>query len=151
MLNSVKISAIAHATEDEEKVLEAIEYFIPEEIDEEKIDLEVIETQGYFGNPIKIITASVEGKEAKKVFKHIFDLIKADEKNVNKLKKDLKLRIEDNKFYVRFDKQKAYLGSCKVMDGDDVVRVVFNFKIFSPKNKEEKVREIIEKELESEK
>jgi hypothetical protein len=26
---------------------------------------------------------------------------------------------------------------------------MFNFKIFSPKNKEEKVREIIEKELES--
>ncbi|MCQ6254717.1 RNA-binding domain-containing protein [Methanocaldococcus sp.] len=143
MLNSIKISAIVHATEDEDKVLEAIEFFIPEDVDEEKINLDVIETEGYFRNPIKIINVSVEGKEAKKIFNHIIDLIKSDERNINKLKKDLHLRIEDNKFYVRFDKQKAYLGKCKVMDGDDIIRVVFNFKIFSPKNKEEKVKEII--------
>ncbi|CAB3287905.1 conserved protein of unknown function [Methanocaldococcus lauensis] len=147
MLNSIKISAIVHATEDEDKVLEAIEFFIPEDVDEEKINLEVVETEGYFRNPIKIINVSVEGKEAKKIFNHIIDLIKSDERNINKLKKDLHLRIEDNKFYVRFDKQKAYLGKCKVMDGDDVIRVVFNFKIFSPKNKEEKVKEIIKEYL----
>ncbi|CAB3287168.1 conserved protein of unknown function [Methanocaldococcus lauensis] len=147
MLNSIKISAIVHATEDEDKVLEAIEFFIPEDVDEEKINLEVVETEGYFRNPIKIINVNVEGKEAKKIFNHIIDLIKSDERNINKLKKDLHLRIEDNKFYVRFDKQKAYLGKCKVMDGDDVIRVVFNFKIFSPKNKEEKVKEIIKEYL----
>ncbi len=147
MLNSIKISAIVHATEDEDKVLEAIEYFIPEDVDEEKVNLEVVETQGYFGNPIKIFNISVEGKEAKKIFKHVMNLIKSDERNLNKLKKDLHLRIEDNKFYVRFDKQRAYLGECRVIDGDDVIRTVFNFKIFTPKNKEEKVKEIITKEL----
>jgi len=147
MLNSIKISAIVHATEDEDKVLEAIEYFIPEDVDEEKVNLEVVETQGYFGNPIKIFNISVEGKESKKIFKHVMNLIKSDERNLNKLKKDLHLRIEDNKFYVRFDKQRAYLGECRVIDGDDVIRTVFNFKIFTPKNKEEKVKEIITKEL----
>ncbi|XRO76285.1 RNA-binding domain-containing protein [Methanocaldococcus sp. 10A] len=147
MLNSIKISAIVHATEDEDKVLEAIEFIIPEDVDEEKIDLEVVETQGYFRNPIKIININVEGKEAKKIFKHVIDLIKSDERNLNKLKKDLHLRVEDNKFYIRFDKQRAYLGECRVVDGDDVIRAVFNFKIFTPKNKEEKVKEIIIKEL----
>ena len=147
MLNSIKLSAIVHATEDEDKVLEAIELFIPEDVDEDKVTLEVIETQGYFGNPIKIINVSVEGKNADKTFKHIMDLIKSNERNLNKLKKDLHLRVEDNKFYVRFDKQRAYLGECKVIDGDDVVRAVFNFKIFSPKNKEEKVKEIVSEEL----
>ncbi|AAB98204.1 hypothetical protein MJ_0213 [Methanocaldococcus jannaschii DSM 2661] len=147
MLNSIKLSAIVHATEDEDKVLEAIEFFIPENVDEEKIDLDVVETQGYFGNPIKIINVNVEGKEAKKIFKHIIDLIKSDDKNINKLKKDLHLRVEDNKFYVRFDKQKAYLGECRVVDGDDIIRAVFNFKIFTPKNKEEKVKEIVANEL----
>ncbi|XRP97362.1 RNA-binding domain-containing protein [Methanocaldococcus sp. 16A] len=147
MLNSIKISAIVHATEDEDKVLEAIEFIIPQDVDEEKINLEVVETQGYFGNPIKIININVEGKEAKKIFKHVIDLIKSDERNLNKLKKDLHLRVEDNKFYIRFDKQRAYLGECRVIDGDDVIRAVFNFKIFTPKNKEEKVKEIITKEL----
>ncbi|XRO75968.1 RNA-binding domain-containing protein [Methanocaldococcus sp. 28A] len=147
MLNSIKISAIVHATEDEDKVLEALEFIIPQDVDEEKINLEVVETQGYFGNPIKIININVEGKEAKKIFKHVIDLIKSDERNLNKLKKDLHLRVEDNKFYIRFDKQRAYLGECRVVDGDDVIRAVFNFKIFTPKNKEDKVKEIIIKEL----
>ncbi|WP_457611896.1 RNA-binding domain-containing protein [Methanocaldococcus sp.] len=147
MINSIKLSAICHATEDEDKVLEAISYFIPEDVDPDKVEIEVVETEGYFRNPIKLINVTVEGKEAKKVFEHIMNLIKSNEKNVEKLKKDLNLRIEDNKFFVRFDKQKAYLKECKVMDGDDVVRVVFNFKIFSPKNKEEKVRKIIEENL----
>lgn len=142
MLNSIKLSAIVHATEDEDKVLEAIEFFIPENVDEEKIDLDVVETQGYFGNPIKIINVNVEGKEAKKIFKHIIDLIKSDDKNINKLKKDLHLRVEDNKFYVRFDKQKAYLGECRVVDGDDIIRAVFNFKIFTPKIRRRRLRKL---------
>jgi len=61
--------------------------------------------------------------------------------------KDIDLRIEKNKLYLRFDKQKAYLGECKLMDGDDVVRVVVNFKVFVSKNKEEKVKERVLKEL----
>ncbi|WP_456419357.1 RNA-binding domain-containing protein [Methanocaldococcus infernus] len=147
MINYIKLSAICHATEDEEKVLEAISFFIPEDVDEEKVEVEVVETEGHFRNPIKIISVNVKDKEAKKVFKHIVNLIKSNPKNLEKLKKDLDLRIEDNKFFVRFDKQKAYLKECKVMDGDDIVRVVFNFKIFSPKEKEKKVKELLEKEL----
>ena len=58
MVNYIVITSTAHATEDEDKVLEAIEFFIPEDVDEEKINLDVVETQGYFGNPIKIINIS---------------------------------------------------------------------------------------------
>ncbi|ENN96340.1 hypothetical protein J422_02629 [Methanocaldococcus villosus KIN24-T80] len=146
MINSIKISSIAHATEDLEKVLKAIEFLIPEDVDDEKIDIEVVETEGYFRNPIRIINLNAEGKEAEKIYKHIIELIKSNEKNINKLRRDLHLRIEDNKFYIRFDKQKAFLGEARVVDGDDVIRVVINFKIYT-KNKEDIVKELLTKEL----
>ena len=148
-VSNIQISSISHATEDDNKVLEAMAYFLPEDIDDEDVEIETVENQGCFGNPIKVHTITVDrGKVAKKVFKRIMELIKSKDKNINKLKEDIDLRIEKNKLYLRFNKQKAYLGECDLVDGDDVVRIVINFKIFSPKNKEEKVKEIVLKELE---
>ncbi|MBW9223549.1 hypothetical protein KKP90_03010 [Methanothermococcus sp. SCGC AD-155-E23] len=148
-VSNIQISSISHATEDDNKVLEAMVYFLPEDIDDEDVEIETVENEGCFGNPIKVHTITVnKSKVAKKVFKHIMKLIKSKEKNVNKLKGDIDLRIEKSKIYLRFNKQKAYLGECDLVDGDDVVRIVINFKIFSPKNKEEKVKEIVLKELE---
>jgi len=148
-VSNIQISSISHATEDDNKVLEAMVYFLPEDIDDEDVEIETVENEGCFGNPIKVHTITVnKSKVARKVFKHIMKLIKSKEKNVNKLKGDIDLRIEKSKIYLRFNKQKAYLGECDLVDGDDVVRIVINFKIFSPKNKEEKVKEIVLKELE---
>ncbi|AEF96143.1 RNA-binding domain-containing protein [Methanotorris igneus] len=146
MVNYIIITATAHATEDEDKVLDAMAYFLPDVVGEDDVELEVVETDGYFGNPINVYKMTIN-KKANKVFKHIMDLLKSDERNINKLKKDIDLRIEKNKLYLRFDKQKAYLGECKLMDGDDVVRIVINFKVYVSKNKEEKVKERVLKEL----
>ncbi|MBW9221721.1 hypothetical protein KKP97_01545 [Methanothermococcus sp. SCGC AD-155-C09] len=153
-INNITISAISHATEDEDKVLEAMVYFLPEEIinDEEgdnSIDINTIDSKGCFGNPIHIHEISINNNKInKRIFKHIMQLIKSSENNINKLKKDIDLRIEKSKIYLRFDKQRAYLKECKLVDGDDVVRVVINFKIYVPKNKEQRVKEIILNELE---
>ena len=148
-VSNIQISSISHATEDDNKVLEAMVYFLPEDIDDEDVEIETVENEGCFGNPIKVHTITVnKSKVARKVFKHIMKLIKSKEKNVSKSKGDIDLRIEKSKIYLRFNKQKAYLGECDLVDGDDVVRIVINFKIFSPKNKEEKVKEIVLKELE---
>jgi len=148
-ISNIQISAISHATEDDDKVLDAMVYFLPEDIEEEDVYIETVESEGCFGNPIKIHTITINrSKTAKKVFKHIMKLIKSKDRNVNMLRGDIDLRIERSKIYLRFNKQKAYLGECDLVDGDDVVRIVINFKIFSPKNKEEKVKEIVLGELE---
>ncbi len=147
-INSIILSSIAHATEDEDKVLEAMAYFLPEDIDEDDLDIETVESEGCFGNPIYIHKITIDkNKTAKKVFKHIMRLIKSNEKNINKLKNDIDTRIEKSKIYLRFDKQRAYLEECKLVDGDDVVRIIINFKIYVPKDKEKKVKEIMLDEL----
>ena len=147
-INNIVISSISHATEDEEKVLESMAYFLPGDIDEDDLDIETVESEGCFGNPIYIHKITLnKNKPAKKVFKRIMQLIKSNEKNINKLKKDIDSRIEKSKIYLRFDKQKAYLEECKLVDGDDVVRIIINFKIYIPKDKEKKVKEIVLNEL----
>lgn len=147
-INSIVLSSISHATEDEDKVLESMAYFLPEDIEEDNLGIETVESEGCFGNPIYIHKITInKNKTAKKVFKHIMKLIKFDERNINKLKRDIDTRIEKNKIYLRFDKQKAYLEECRLVDGDDVVRIIINFKIYVPKDKEKKVKEIMLNEL----
>ncbi|MCS3921458.1 RNA binding exosome subunit [Methanococcus voltae PS] len=149
MINSIKISTISNATEDEEKILDAISYFIPDVIDEEDIDMEVIETEGCFGNPINIYSAKLKNKKAKITYDYIINMLKQNEKNVENLKNDVDLRIEKNALYLRFDKQKAYLNECILSDGDDTVRVLIKFKLFKPSGKEEEVKRIILERLDS--
>ena len=148
-INNITISSISHATEDEDKVLEAMAYFLPENIDDEDLEIETVDSEGCFGNPIFIHKITIDkSKIAKKVFNHIMQLVKSNERNITKLKKDIDLRLEKSKIYLRFDKQKAYLEECKLVDGDDVIRIIINFKIYVPKNKEQKVKEFMIKELE---
>ena len=152
-INNITISAISHATEDEDKVLEAMMYFLPEDVinndEDSDININTIDSEGCFGNPIYIHEILINNNKINKnIFKHIIQLIKSSENNINKLKNDIDLRIEKSKIYLRFDKQRAYLKECKLVDGDDVIRIIINFKIYIPKNKEKKVKEIILNELE---
>ena len=148
-INNITISSISHATEDEDKVLEAMTYFLPESIDDEDLEIETVDSEGCFGNPILIRKITIDkSRIAKQVFNHIVRLIKSNERNIFKLKNDIDLRLEKNRIYLRFDKQKAYLEECKLIDGDDVIRIVINFKIYVPKNKEQRVKEFMLNELE---
>ncbi|ABR56856.1 Protein of unknown function DUF54 [Methanococcus aeolicus Nankai-3] len=148
-LNNITISSIAHITEDEDKVLSSMAYFIPPEIDDDDINISTIDTEGCFGNPIRIHEIVLTKKPAKKTFKRIMDLLKRDERNVNKLKNDISTRIEKGKIYLRFDKQLACVGKCKLVDGDDVVRIVLGFNVYATKEKEEAVKETILNELDN--
>ncbi|MCS3900698.1 RNA-binding domain-containing protein [Methanococcus voltae] len=149
MVNSIKISTIANATEDEEKVLDAISFFIPDIIDDEDVDLEITETEGCFENPINIFSAKLKNKKAKITYDYIVDMLKQNTKNVEDLKNDLDLRIEKNAIYLRFDKQKAYLNECILSEGDDTVRVLIKFKLFKPSGKEEEVKRLFLERLDS--
>ena len=141
----VKIDLILHATEDFQKIVEPLDDLFGIESDE----IAKREVTGHFGNPIFIHKITIDkSKIAKKVFNHIMQLVKSNERNITKLKKDIDLRLEKSKIYLRFDKQKAYLEECKLVDGDDVIRIIINFKIYVPKNKEQKVKEFMIKELE---
>ncbi|MCD6142992.1 RNA-binding domain-containing protein, partial [Thermococcus sp.] len=106
----IRVSTFAHATEDPEKVLEAMGIFFPEDVPSEDIEFEILETEGYFGNPIKVINAELKrSKSVKKMLEHLKELL--NEENKEYLLENLEEKVDETgTFFIRFNKQKAYLG-----------------------------------------
>ncbi len=139
----IRVSTFAHATEDPEKVLEAMGTFFPEDIPSEDIEFEILETEGYFGNPIKVINAEVKrGRSVKKMLENLKNLLSEEDKEY--LLENLEEKVDETgTFFIRFNKQKAYLGEVAVGEGEDVIQVKIKVKAF-PMKKETVVKTIKE-------
>ena len=139
----IRVSTFAHATEDPEKVLEAMGIFFPEDVPSEDIEFEILETEGYFGNPIKVINAELKrSKSVKKMLEHLKELLNEEDKEY--LLENLEEKVDETgTFFIRFNKQKAYLGEVAVGEGEDVIQVKIKIKAF-PMKKETVVKTIKE-------
>jgi len=139
----VRITTFIHATEDEDKVLDAIATFIPEEIDEEDIYFDVSETRGYFGNPIKVVNAEVKRSRAIRSFlENLKELLSEEDRSYILEHLDEKVD-EEGTLYLRFNKQKAYLGEVELDEGADVVQIRIKVKAF-PMRKEAVIKDVRE-------
>jgi len=139
----IRVSTFAHATEDPEKVLEAMGIFFPEDVPSEDIEFEILETEGYFGNPIKVINAELKrSKSVKKMLEHLKEILNEEDKEY--LLENLEEKVDETgTFFIRFNKQKAYLGEVAVGEGEDVIQVKIKVKAF-PMKKETVVKTIKE-------
>jgi len=126
-LVSVEYTVLIHATEDFDKVIKAVENLMPSRLREQK-KVEVEETYGHYENPIHIAKVSFRNPEyaiqaLAWIWARLFDEDKA------RLIRDLDLHLDNKpKLYMRLDKQEAFLGHVRLSSGDDVIKVVFNFK-----------------------
>jgi len=138
----VRIATFIHATEDEEKVLEALETFIPEGM-EDDVNVEVEETTGFFGNPIKVVNVEIKrSKAVRKFLDHFKELLDGESRRY--LLDNLEEKVdEEGTLYVRFNKQKAYLGEPEIDEGDDTIQVRIKVKAF-PMRKESVVKALRE-------
>jgi RNA binding exosome subunit len=139
----VRITTFIQATEDEDKVLDAIATFIPEDIDDDDVYFDVNETKGYFGNPIKVVNAEIKRSRAVRAFlKNLKELLTDEDKRYILEHLDEKVD-EEGTLYLRFNKQKAYLGEVELDEGADVVQVRIKVKAF-PMKKEAVVKDVRE-------
>ena len=139
----VRLTTFIQATEDEDKVLDAIATFIPEEIDEDDIIFDIDETKGFFGNPIKVVNVEIKRSKAVRTFLDYFkELLSEDDKRY--IIENLDEKVDDEgTLYVRFNKQKAYLGDVEIDEGPDVIQVRIKVKAF-PMRKEAVVKAVRE-------
>ncbi len=113
IIDGIYIRAIAHATEDEAKVLDALEFISG------RRDFERDETVGYHGNKIVIFQMTLrKNKEIRELLNHLFKIGVIDTllPNIQNLVDD-----EGNLFF-RVDKQEAYLGRI-ALNGLDSISV----------------------------
>ncbi len=110
----VNFRTYSHATENEKNVEEALRFVSGAD------NIEFRKTKGYHGNPIIIMEATLKKSRDVKTFfsrlkKHLL---------VKKILNELENRIdENNNFYLRFDKQKAFFQKYELVRHDDVISV----------------------------
>lgn len=132
-IDSLSFRAFAHATEDEERVKKAVINASGSEA------LQCNKSHGYHGNPISVMETKItRSKEIKNVFSALSD------EDIARLIETIELRVdEESFFYMRLDKQCAYLGEIKLSTGEDVISVRGKIKSY-PQNRDNAVKSITE-------
>ncbi len=103
-IHNISFRAICAATESEEKVKKALSLFIFEN------DIDIINTDGHFGNPISIFTAIIRGNDCIRFIEMLRS--KLPEQDMQLLKNEISDRMDDDcVLHIRFDKQAAYGGN----------------------------------------
>jgi len=137
----ITVRVFSHATEDPEKVLAAVRNTLPDELGLDVVFQKTALT-GHHGNPITLFEAKLVDKQAlpaalKKIGKCLTPLDKET------LSSEIKLHLEKSNLFLRFDKQRAFLGELRFSSNDPI-----HFKIhFKNKTSEEIVELCREKGL----
>jgi len=131
----VEISFFAHATEDENKVIEAVRHLLPT-VQVENIVFKRSSLRGHHGNPIAFFEAKTKEKE---IMRAVLENLSSGLSPLDKesLLREVELHVEKGNLYLRFDKQAAFQGQFK-LGVSDPIRVRLRFR----KNKLEDIVQI---------
>ena len=126
-ISSIEIVTFSHATESKERVLKALMNILPETMLEE-VEFREEELTGYYGNPIRILSARVTKREAVDQIVTLLALnLSLSDKRA--LGQEMRLKGEkDRDLFIRLDKQAAYLGKMQ-LSSKDSIRMRFRFKL----------------------
>ena len=130
----ITINVIVHATEDISKIFQSFNDVL--EIEEESFS--IIETTGYYENPIIILNAKLVKKQAKSFMEKFLKLLSSNQ--INQLTEEIEERIADSKFHLRLDKQELIKGVV-ILSEKDTIKI----RIYTPiYNKKESIRKFLE-------
>jgi RNA binding exosome subunit len=130
----------AHATEDPDRVEKALRFVSGAE------EIKKSNSTGYHGNPIVVMEARVTDSKS---IRALFRSLSRDD--LSKLLETLDRRLdEESFFFLRLDKQEAFLGKFIMTEGEDVIAVRGKVKSYpqTRENAMETMRKFLESELE---
>ena len=123
----VNIRVFAHATENQEKVIQAVRNILPVELGESAV-FKKTELTGHHGNPITLIAAELTDRQK---LLSVLEKMGVGLPSLDKeaLSVEMKLHLEKGNLYLRFDKQQAFLGELRFSSNDPIhFRVHFRNK-----------------------
>jgi RNA binding exosome subunit len=123
----VTIDVIVHATEDISKIFQSFDEIL--EVKEE--DFTMIETTGYFENPIIMLKAKLVKKQAQNLIKKIMKLLPSNQ--INELIEEIEDRTVDSRFHLRLDKQELVKGALIVSE-KDTIKIKIHTPIYNKKD-----------------
>jgi len=131
----IDIRVFAHATEDADKVLNAIRNILPPEL----IDIVAFKKtnlSGHYGNPIILFEAQIKERS---VVQAVFERLSLGLGTLDKelLSNEIKQHLDKGSLYIRLDKQSAYLNELRFSNADPI-----HFRIHFKKHSQEEIVEI---------
>ena len=120
----VDIRFCAHATEDVDKVMEAVQNVLPSDLDED-VAFKRSSLEGHYGNPITFFETRIKDKLTVRA------LVEKLAANLGSLDKDelgrnIDRYVEKGSLYIRLDKQAAFQGKIKLVISDPIrIRIRF--------------------------
>jgi hypothetical protein len=121
----IDISFLAHATEDEKRVLEVVKRLLPT-THLEKIVFSKSNARGHHGNPIILFESKIKEKE---IVRAVVENLSSNLHGLDKetLLNEINLHVEKANLYLRLDKQAAFKGEFK-LGVVDPIRFRLHFK-----------------------
>ena len=120
----VDIRFFAHATEDLDKVVKAVQNILPSDHVED-ITFNRSKLEGHYGNPITIFETRIKDKE---MIRALVENLSANLSSLDKEELDREIRrcVEKGNLYIRLDKQAAFQGKIKLVTSDPIrIRIRF--------------------------
>jgi len=121
----IDIRFFAHATEDLDKVIEAVQNVLPADYVDDII-FSRDNLQGHYGNPISLFETRIKKKEIVQAVVEIFSS-QLEESDKKALHEEIDLHVQKGSLYVRLDKQAALQGEFKLCT-TDAIRLRIRFK-----------------------
>jgi len=127
---SARVSAFAHATEDEQKVIAALRFFLSSDV-----EIKSTKLKGHYGNPIVSFEASIgQKKTLHELWQRMVEKLRAGE--LEKIGEIVDDRTDEScHLYLRFDKQRACAGELALTDSDDAIYFTLKVAVY-PARKE---------------
>jgi RNA binding exosome subunit len=125
LISYIAVRFFAHATENLNKVFEAVRHlFPPDYVDD--IVFKKNNLKGHYGNPIVIFETRIKEKE---IIKGIVKVLSSGLRKLDKemLLREIDLHVKKGSLYIRLDKQAAFQGEFKLCSADPI-RVRIRFK-----------------------
>lgn len=132
MIHNISYRVFVYGTENEEKVREAIKTLFPNSSPQTDT------TESYFKNIVLILRDKITKKREIKEF--IKTLKQMDENSKRRLLNELNNKMDDKgNLFLRFDKQRAYLGDLKIIEHGDSIHVKIKIAAY-PAKKENAIK-----------
>ena len=142
MVNKIEVTidVIIHATEDISKIFQSLNEIL--EIEEENFN--IIETTGYFENPIILLNSKLVKNQDQEFIKKLVKLLPVDQ--VNNLIEEIEERTTDSRFHFRLDKQELVKGKL-IVSQKDTIKIKIHSPIYNKKDPIKTFTDILHSQL----
>ncbi|MCE5214071.1 MAG: exosome protein [Methanobacterium sp.] len=127
MIHNISYRTFVNGTENEEKVRKAVKTLFPNSLPQKEY------IEGYYKNPVLVLHGKIVKKQDIKDF---ISTIKDQKSTRLKILNELDKKLDDKgNLFLRFDKQKAYLGEFKIIEHGDSIHLKIKIAAYPAKKK----------------